>query len=77
MRPSGARIFKLCVWEGHFLCSPLLYSNYNNEILIATYIDAMEAFVTVNHQILLEKAKEYVITGQALVLKRQISVYIS
>ena len=38
----------------------------NNEILIATYIDAMKAFDTVNHRILLEKAKRYGITGQVL-----------
>ena len=35
----------------------------NNEILIATYIDAMKAFDTVNHSILLKKAKKYGIEG--------------
>ena len=38
----------------------------NNEILIATYIDAMKAFDTVNHEILLKKAEKYGITGQVL-----------
>ena len=38
----------------------------NNEILIATYIDAMKAFDTVNHSILLKKAEKYGIAGQVL-----------
>ena len=38
----------------------------NNNILIATYIDAMKAFDTVNHKILLQKAEKYGITGQVL-----------
>ena len=35
----------------------------NNEILIATYIDAVKAFDTVNHEILLKKAAKYGIKG--------------
>ena len=38
----------------------------NNNILIATYIDAMKAFDTVNHKILLQKAEKYGIAGQVL-----------
>ena len=36
----------------------------NNDIVIATYIDAMKAFDTVNHDILLKKAKKYGIVGK-------------
>ena len=35
----------------------------NNQVLIATYIDAMKAFDTVNHDILLKKAQKYGIVG--------------
>ena len=35
----------------------------NNNILIVTYIDAMKAFDTVNHDILLKKAQKYGIKG--------------
>ena len=35
----------------------------NNDIVIATYIDAMKAFDTVNHDILLKKAKKYGLRG--------------
>ena len=35
----------------------------NNQILIATYIDAMKAFDTVDHEILLQKAEYYGIKG--------------
>ena len=38
----------------------------NNETTIAIYIDAMKAFDTVNHQILLKKAEKYGITGKVL-----------
>ena len=38
----------------------------NNNILIATYIDAMKAFDTVDHKILLEKAELYGIQGLML-----------
>ena len=37
-----------------------------NKILIATYIDAMKAFDTVNHSILLQKAECYGISGFTL-----------
>ena len=36
----------------------------NNEVLIATFIDAMKAFDTVNHKILLKKALRYGIRGK-------------
>ena len=35
----------------------------NNDIVIATYIDAMKAFDTVNHDILLKKTKKYGLRG--------------
>ena len=38
----------------------------NKEILLAVYIDAMKAFDTVNHQILLKKVKLYGIDGKVL-----------
>ena len=38
----------------------------NNETIIAIYIDAMKAFDTVNHQILLKKAKKCGIDGKVL-----------
>ena len=38
----------------------------NNNISIATSIDAMKAVDTVNHNILLKKAKKYGIVGQVL-----------
>ena len=50
----------------HFFINDTYDAINNNEILIATYIDAMKAFDTVNHRILIEKAKKYGITGQVL-----------
>ena len=48
-----------------------IYTAMNsNEILIATYIDAMKAFDTVNHKILLKKAEKYDITGHFLAMLR-------
>ena len=38
----------------------------DNKIVIATYIDAMKAFDTVNHKILLQKAEHYGIKGLVL-----------
>ena len=38
----------------------------DNNMLIATYIDAMKAFDTVNHDILLKKAQKYGIVGDVL-----------
>ena len=38
----------------------------NNEMLIATFIDAMKAFDTVNHNILLKKMKLYGVGGKVL-----------
>ena len=44
-----------------------IYTAMNdNNILIATYIDAMKAFDTVNHDIILKKAEKYGIVGQVL-----------
>ena len=49
-----------------FFINDIYTAMNNNEILIATYIDAMKAFDTVNHKILLKKAGKYGITGQVL-----------
>ena len=38
----------------------------DNQILIATYIDAMKAFYTVDHHILSQKAEHYGIKGKTL-----------
>ena len=38
----------------------------DNKVLIATYIDAMKAFDTVNHTILLQKAEQYGVKGLTL-----------
>ena len=54
-----------CKTTAYFLND--IYNAMNdNNILIATYIDAMKAFDTVNHSILLKKAELYGITGQTL-----------
>ena len=54
-----------CKTTAYFLND--IYNAMNdNNILIATYIDAMKAFDTVNHSILLKKAESYGITGQTL-----------
>ena len=57
----------------HSTCSTTAYfindiysAMNNNEVVIATFIDAMKAFDTVNHKILLQKAKKYGIKGQVL-----------
>ena len=44
-----------------------IYTAMNkNEVLLAVYIDAMKAFDTVNHHILIQKAKQYGIDGNVL-----------
>ena len=65
----------------HSTCSTTAYfvndiytSMNNNEMLIATFIDAMKAFDTVNHKILLKKAEKYGINGLVLLwLKNYLS----
>ena len=57
----------------HSTCSTTAYfindiykAMNDNKVLIATYIDAMKAFDTVDHHILLQKAEHYGITGLTL-----------
>ena len=54
-----------CIITAHFI-NDIYKAMNNNKILIATYIDAMKAFDTVNHQILLNKAERYGIKGATL-----------
>ena len=54
-----------CITTAKFL-DDIYKAMNNNKILIATYIDAMKAFDTVYHQILLKKAENYGIKGPVL-----------
>ena len=47
-----------------FFINDLYSAMNNNEITIAVYIDAMKAFDTVDHQILLDKLKYFGIKGK-------------
>ena len=49
-----------------FFINDIYKAMNENKVLIATYIDAMKAFDTVNHQILLQKAECYGINGKIL-----------
>ena len=54
-----------CKTTAYFL-NDIYQAMNDNKVLIATYIDAMKAFDTVNHKILLKKAECYGITGLTL-----------
>ena len=60
-RPSHST----CITTAHCI-NDIYKAMNNNKILIATYIDAMKAFDTVDHQILLQKAEYYGIKGDTL-----------
>ena len=49
-----------------YFTNDLYVANNNNETTIAVFIDAMKAFDTVNHQILINKLKKYGISGNLL-----------
>ena len=49
-----------------FFVNDIYTAMNNNEVLIAIYIDAMKAFDTINHTILLQKAEKYGIKGNVL-----------
>ena len=62
-RPEHSTV-KTCA----YFTEDLYQANNNNDITIAVYIDAMKAFDTVNHQILIKKLRKLGIQGNLLKL---------
>ena len=60
-RPGHSTV-KTCA----YFTEDLYIANNNNEVTIAVYIDAMKAFDTVNHQILIKKLQKFGIAGRLL-----------
>ena len=65
-RQGGFRPGHSTVSTCSYFTNDLYLANNNNEITIAVFIDAMKAFDTVNHQILIKKLKKYGISGNLL-----------
>ena len=63
-RQGGFRPNHSTISTTAFFINDIYTAMNNNELLIATYIDAMKAFDTVNHQILLDKVRCYGIVGK-------------
>ena len=62
-RQGGFRPGHSTISSTSFYLNDIYNAMNNNNILLATYIDAMKAFDTVNHKILLDKAKLFGISG--------------
>ena len=63
-RQGGFRPKHSTISSAAFFLNDIYNSMNNNNYLVATYIDAMKAFDTVNHRILLQKVKLFGIKGK-------------
>ena len=66
-RQGGFRPGYSTVRTCSYLTNDRYSANNNNETTIAVFIDAMKAFDTVNHKILIQKIQKYGIDGSLLV----------